>query len=515
MITRIKSPEFSTFIIIFCGLSILLPSALTASGVPLWVIVFLEFLIIGASFELSEIIAAAVVKEYDLPKLIRLHEYPPVAILFLVCDDLVPAALSRLHNQRYPRADIFILDDSKDPRTQRLLDEAGFLRPIVRRPNRRGHKAGSLNNWLKHHGKDYKYFLILDSDSIVEPDFLESIIKYAEHQANARVAIFNSLPECWNTNLRFVRFLSVMTPVQNWIRIRLANRSPSLLSTGHNNLHRTGAVFEAGGFDERFAAEDIAVTLSLFRAGYTSRLVNLIGYEAEPEHIFSYLRRLIRWSRQTVQIQRADWQDIPLLIKFQMFKLTWMYLSFFLYLIWAVLIAWGSSSSFSDLRLLIESIFSGDRRAIASLTPLFVIVLFTLAIHVIKIPLLIKFRISPRKYAGNYLLMLAIAFYSMLLICWAQIWAAAHSTMDFDVTDKSNHPVKLSSIFFHHRHLIPFWLFLVAGFWQNPVSFFFSSLWMMVLLLAPVLIYFFHGECLSGSETGYSSDDPGLSIKSQ
>jgi len=116
--------------------------------------------------------------------------------------------------------------------------------------------------------------------------------------------------------------ISAAAPVENWVRLRLANRLRSIFSAGHNNLHRTRAILEVGGFDEAFLSEDIAVTLKLVRAGYSSKLVNLVGFESEPETIFAYSSRLQRWAKQTVQILRADWRGAPLSLRFQLLRLS-------------------------------------------------------------------------------------------------------------------------------------------------------------------------------------------------
>jgi len=38
-------------------------------------------------------------------------------------------------------------------------------------------RAGNLNNWLKGR-KDYDYFVVLDSDEIIPPDYIEKVLKY-------------------------------------------------------------------------------------------------------------------------------------------------------------------------------------------------------------------------------------------------------------------------------------------------------------------------------------------------
>ncbi|HEV2705085.1 MAG TPA: glycosyltransferase family 2 protein [Pyrinomonadaceae bacterium] len=491
MTTRRQPVELYCFFLLFAGLSLALPPLLFVTPqTPLWVLLFLEFLVLGVALELSEILAAAACGVRDLPKLERLPEFPPVAVLFLVCDDLVPHALERLVALDCPQADLFILDDSTDAATRRALDATGLR--VVRRERRRGAKAGNLNHWLQRYGARYKYFLVLDSDSIIPAGFVEAILTYAEHPENARVAIFNSLPVCWNTDLRFPRLLATHTPLRNWSRIRLANRSDAVLSNGHNNLHRTEAVIRVGGFDEAFVAEDIALTLKLLRAGYTSRLVNLRAFEAEPEHVFSYVRRLARWARQNVQIHRADWQGIPLSVKFEMFKLNWWYISFFFYPAWVVLAVWSRRTSQTDVRLLWEIIALDGRQAFSLFAPSLAVLLLALSPVLLRVPLLIREGIRLRDYAGNCVLSMAIAAYATPAVCRAQARAAVSDACDFEVTDKRVRRVTLGALLMSERLLIPFWLFLSVGFWFNRVALVFSSLWFFCSLLAPLLIYCFH-----------------------
>lgn len=42
---------------------------------------------------------------------------------------------------------------------------------IVRRKNKKGYKAGNLNNYLAGR-TDYDYFVVLDSDELIPPDYI-------------------------------------------------------------------------------------------------------------------------------------------------------------------------------------------------------------------------------------------------------------------------------------------------------------------------------------------------------
>lgn len=473
--------EFFLFVTCFAILAIFTPPLLLPTSTPIGIFLLLESILLGVAMDLAQLLTAAVSPERDLPKLEHPAREPSVAVLFLVCDDVVPEALAALGHQTHSRTDFFVLDDSRDRRAQALVDAAPFR--VVRRHDRKGNKAGNINHWLRLHGGRYDYFLILDSDSIVSGDFVEQMLRYAEHPANRDVAVFNSLPVCWNTASLFPRLAAVCTPIQNWMRLRLANRLPSMFSTGHNNLHRTEAVLAVGGFDERFVAEDIALTLRLIRGGYTSRLVNLTAGEAEPEHVFSHVRRLERWAAQTIEILRADWRSVPLVLRYQMFRQTWFYLMFFFYPLTAFLAAWGMRSTAPH-----PGTLSSSALAFAVL-----IASIPLIPALLKIPLALSLGISLADYARNRILWASIAWYAMLSVCAAQLVAAMDATFAFAVTDKRKRGIRLAAIVAHHWHLIPFWLFLAAGFYRNAAHPLSSIVWLTFGCMAPLLIYWFHG----------------------
>jgi hypothetical protein len=131
-------------------------------------------IIISFGLEASDLITAALVGPCEIPRLSKLERMPRVAILYLVCDDLVPTALARLGKSSYQNLDIFVLDDSQQNEYGKQLNRAEFK--VLRRASRSGNKAGSLNNWLRLYGTRYEYFLVFDSDSIANPGFLEEIL---------------------------------------------------------------------------------------------------------------------------------------------------------------------------------------------------------------------------------------------------------------------------------------------------------------------------------------------------
>jgi cellulose synthase/poly-beta-1,6-N-acetylglucosamine synthase-like glycosyltransferase len=447
---------------------------------PLALIILYQLMLMPLAFDLGEMLGAWVGSEQDLPHLAQAVYHRRVAVLILICNDVVPEALEHLEIQTYPGVDYFILDDSDQP-----TDACNHVRRsrIVRRGHRTGNKAGNLNYWLRGWGEQYDYFVVLDSDSILPASFVEQMVRYADHPANGNVGIFNSLTECWNTQSSFVRRLTVLAPLHNWIRIRLANLYSSVLSQGHNNLHRTSALLSIGGFDERFIAEDIAVTLALHRAGFSSKVVKVISFEGEPETITGHTKRLARWAKQNIDIQRADWPSAHFDVKFQMFRLLVTYASAFLLPAWSFGIAW-MTRAFSYPSHLAEQTLSS-----ALFLPWVLTVSIPILVVCSRLPAIRRIGIPVRHYVQYCFLAQAVACSTMFPLCWAQISGAATEGMTFAVTPKRNISLSFISVLARHWHLLSFVvILLVASLWSRVAVVFFAP-YLLTLLSAPFVIY--------------------------
>src|SRR5262249_20591865 len=160
------------------------------------------------------------------------------------------------------------------------------------------YKAGSLNNWLRYYSDGYKYFIVLDSDSVITSDAVWNMVRIAEHSSNCDVAIIETLilPRPGNTfQYAAAAFNSLRAVVLN----RLYNRIGWTLSQGHNNLHRVGALREIGGFDTSASCEDTVTSLRLIQAGWRIIYSDVTSFDAEPTNILQHRKRTVRWARQT------------------------------------------------------------------------------------------------------------------------------------------------------------------------------------------------------------------------
>ena len=280
-------------------------------------VVLLEYIALGLTYDMAELLLALVAPRCDPPHCDGLMTRPRIALLCCTCDDVDIGVLRNLRNQTYENLEVFILDDSQSNNSRSLVDSVGLT--VIRRCNRSGYKAGNLNNWLSRYSLPFPYFVVADADSILPDSFVEQMVCYAEHPENANVAIFESYIQAWNTGNRFAHLQNVMAPLYRRLKSRLDNRAGTNLSAGHNNLYRTDVVRNVGGFMENYMAEDYATSAQILKWGkWLCKTVPITSYERLPENLSEYSRREARWAFQTFQLLSFNTSGLSLNLRLKL-----------------------------------------------------------------------------------------------------------------------------------------------------------------------------------------------------
>lgn len=271
----------------------------------------LEWLLFATLFECLALAMALELNELSFGLLLPVRTHAKVAgvdrtcirlaVLYLCCDDADEESLRSLVHLY--GVSIFILDDSAVPIS---LPETEYPRiTVIRRGDRSGFKAGNLNYWLNRYGAQFDYFVVLDSDSIVSLDAIWELVAYAEHPTNRDIAIVQSMI-CARTGNHFQSAVSAQQRVRFRILSRLYDRIGWTISHGHNNLHRTKAIRELGGFGLDVSCEDTIASVQLALRGWRLILVDVVTYDSEPGDVFAFRRRQVRWARQTTEVITAS-----------------------------------------------------------------------------------------------------------------------------------------------------------------------------------------------------------------
>jgi membrane glycosyltransferase len=130
-----------------------------------------------------------------------------------VCEGLRAVYLSLAQTGQGDRFDFFILSDSNDPdkwaveerRWFDLVRELGALGRIHyrRRVTNEGKKSGNIRDFLNTWGRRYRYFIVLDADSIMSGETVVALVQIME--AHPAAGLVQTVPAAANADSLFGR----------------------------------------------------------------------------------------------------------------------------------------------------------------------------------------------------------------------------------------------------------------------------------------------------------------------
>lgn len=225
--------------------------------------------------------------------------------------------------------DVFVLSDSNKPENQQaeraawedlravLAQEGGpSIEVYYRLRTRRTHrKAGNVADFCRRWGKDYKYMVVLDADSVMSGDCLTSMVKLME--AHPRAGIIQTATQSighQTLHARAQQFASRMTGRLFTLGMQYWQLGESHY-WGHNAILRVKPFMEHcalapiegnGGLSGGIMSHDFVEAALMRRAGFHVWLVSdLVGsYEQQPPDLLSELQRDRRWCQGNLQNAR-------------------------------------------------------------------------------------------------------------------------------------------------------------------------------------------------------------------
>ncbi|KAA3624094.1 MAG: glycosyltransferase [Bacteroidetes bacterium] len=236
-----------------------------------------------------------------------LTDAPAVALLYTTYNDFVEESVLSCVNQDYPNYTVYILDDSTSPEYMAKVDDFAEqysdLVQVVRRPDRKGFKAGNMNHGLEKFATEEPYFAIADADEILPPDFLAKLVPVMEYdpmvgfvQANHRANPKNKTP--------LGESLGIGIDIHwKWYQ-PLRNDYGFVMFLGHGAVLRRKCWEEIGGFPH-IVSEDLGFAIEIRERGYRGRFVeDVICYEDFPDTVRAFRIRHMKWTRGTSEFLR-------------------------------------------------------------------------------------------------------------------------------------------------------------------------------------------------------------------
>ncbi|MGJ7504532.1 glucans biosynthesis glucosyltransferase MdoH [Variovorax sp. ZT5P49] len=226
--------------------------------------------------------------------------------------------------------DVFVLSDSYNPETAAAEHAAweDLRAALAESPNqpqvevyyrlrtRRTHrKAGNVADFCRRWGKDYRYMIVLDADSVMSGDCLTSMVKLME--ANPTAGIIQTATQAIGhvtLHARAQQFASRVTGRLFTLGMQFWQLGESHY-WGHNAIIRVEPFMKhcalapikgTGGMSGGIMSHDFVEAALMRRAGYNVWLVSdLVGsYEQQPPDLLAELQRDRRWCQGNLQNAR-------------------------------------------------------------------------------------------------------------------------------------------------------------------------------------------------------------------
>src|SRR6266487_174948 len=448
------------------------------------------------AFVFSKRLLSLFLPPYVIPSLDRLPRQPKVAILYATMNDVVPECV-RAIRPTYP-CDVYVLDDSSDPErrslVERLAAEMDFR--VLYRPNRKAFKAGAINAWLREHGKAYDYFVLLDADSALPPDWVERALRYAEHPDNADLAIFQGMVNIWNTDRPFPGALAPAHVLSRdeWER-KLAGYLGTVVCYGHNVLLRTAPVIEVGGFDERYVSEDFATAIRLANAGYGSAFVPLHSWEAMPENVRGFIKRQNKWTRGSMEFfSFVPGAKIPLHKKVVLLMIPLGHLAYIAIFVAILLAVFGRYSSFNAFLAFGQNLASAPLEYIWSI-PLFRFIIHLTAVtSVFTVAKIVQVRLRFFDFYRARSLSRAVGSIMLPHEVRSMIMYVLDRKRRFPVTPKDEPPMTMREILHMGRGTVAMMALIGFGLAAvNPVGLYYNVLWLVPFIASPIVLHHYCG----------------------
>ena len=226
--------------------------------------------------------------------------------------------------------DVFVLSDSNNPaiiKAERAAwedlraqlasqpDQPQIEVYYRLRKRRTDRKAGNVADFCRRWGKDYRYMVVLDADSVMSGDCLVSMVKLME--ANPKAGIIQTATQAIGhvtLHARAQQFASRVTGRLFTLGMQFWQMGESHY-WGHNAIIRIKPFMEhcaldrikgTGGMSGSIMSHDFVEAALMRRAGFHVWLVaDLVGsYEQQPPDLLAELQRDRRWCQGNLQNSR-------------------------------------------------------------------------------------------------------------------------------------------------------------------------------------------------------------------
>ena len=227
-----------------------------------------------------------------------------VLMAYCTCNDFDGRSLEESMKQTYPHVTTVILDDSTLEEYKNAVDEFAQKHGIkvVRRTDRKGFKAGNINHYFMSEEckkAGYGYFVILDSDEILPPDYVSESLKFFYARKNVGIVQANHISD---RNRNFFMKLFHVGVNSHWPTYQTMKHFYGFSTMlGHGAMLKRDCYEKAGGFPP-LVAEDLCLSIEARGAGYYVAFApNIVCREEYPIDYVAFKKRHSKWTQGNLE----------------------------------------------------------------------------------------------------------------------------------------------------------------------------------------------------------------------
>jgi exo-beta-1,3-glucanase (GH17 family)/cellulose synthase/poly-beta-1,6-N-acetylglucosamine synthase-like glycosyltransferase len=274
----------------------------------------LLFLLVADSFDLVETVFGRVSKRHFEPIPAPAGaKLPKVSIHLPICNEpphMVRQTLDALANLDYDRFEVLVIDNNTmDPHIwEPVAEHCARLGPKFRfftLGKYKGFKAGALNFALRQTAPDAEIIGVIDSDYIVDPDWLRCMAPAFD---NPKVG-FTQSPQDYRDNDGGMFKRLMFWEYAGFFHAGMVTRNErnAVIQHGTMTLVRKEALVNENGWAEWCITEDSQLGLRLFRAGYEAIYSKKsFGKGVMPDDFNAFRKQRYRWAYGAMRIVRAN-----------------------------------------------------------------------------------------------------------------------------------------------------------------------------------------------------------------
>ncbi len=291
------------------------PASMAFAGLLVAMQIFALLLLVASSYEALDVMGRVRWTRVQRPR--PTTDYVPKVSLHVPAHneppDMVKETLDALAKLDYPNYEVIVIDDNTtDERLWRPVEAhckvLGFK--FFHLENWPGFKSGALNYALTQTAPDAEVIGVVDSDYLLDPNFLRDCVGFLKNPDVAFVQTpqdYRDVPEddryataCYHA---YQYFFKVTMPSRN--------EHNAIIFAGTMGLIRKTVLQEVGGWDEWCITEDADLSLRILDRGYESVYLDVAyGRGLMPLNFEGLKKQRFRWAFGGMQILKAHWRSL-------------------------------------------------------------------------------------------------------------------------------------------------------------------------------------------------------------